>query len=209
MKGHISLWTIPEYLKRHFRYLSDSEIHSFYCYSYRSQYGADVSVTYRRVCFLVLDSNGFDSKGFYSNGFDSNDFHSKCFDSNDLGSKCFDFKCFDSKCFESNDFDTNDSDSKKGTRFFHIIFAHTLTGHTLCLTHITPSGLIYANVLGYILCIKVEFVMRNIMSIYLCCCLWKGGHDSTSSRSIEKRQIKLIISIICICFTCKQDYFFL
>ena len=33
---------------------------------------------------------------------------------------------------------------------------------------------VYANAIGYILSIKVEFVMRNMMSICLCCCIWKG-----------------------------------
>ena len=47
--------------------------------------------------------------------------------------------------------------------FFDIIFAQTLTIHNICLTHFTPSILIYANALGYILSIKVEFVMRNII----------------------------------------------
>ena len=47
--------------------------------------------------------------------------------------------------------------------FFDIIFAQTLTIHNICLNHFTPSILIYANALGYILSIKVEFVMRNIM----------------------------------------------
>ena len=47
--------------------------------------------------------------------------------------------------------------------FFDIIFAQTLTIHNICLTHFTPSILIYANDLGYILSIRVEFVMRNII----------------------------------------------
>ena len=46
--------------------------------------------------------------------------------------------------------------------FFHIIFALTLTTHNIYLTHITPSILISANALGYILSIKVKFVMRNM-----------------------------------------------
>ena len=54
---------------------------------------------------------------------------------------------------------------------FYIIFALTLTAHNICLTHIMPSILIFANALGYILSIKVEFVMRNMMSICLFCCI--------------------------------------
>ena len=49
---------------------------------------------------------------------------------------------------------------------FHIIFAQILTAHNFCLTHITASILIYANALGYFLSIKIEFVMRNLISIF-------------------------------------------
>ena len=54
---------------------------------------------------------------------------------------------------------------------FHIIFAQILTAHNFRLTRITASILIYANALGYFLSIKVEFVMRNMISICLCCCI--------------------------------------
>ena len=74
----------------------------------------------------------------------------------------------------------------KGTRFFYIIFAQSLNAHNIYLTHITPSILIYANAFGYILSIQVEFVMQNMMSICLCCCIWKGGLKGTTSRKIEK-----------------------
>ena len=70
--------------------------------------------------------------------------------------------------------------------FFHTIFAQTLTAHNICLTHITPSILIYANALGYVLSIRVEFVMQNMMSICLYCCIWKGGLKITTSRKFEK-----------------------
>ena len=69
--------------------------------------------------------------------------------------------------------------------FFHTIFAQTLTAHNICLTHITSSILIYANALGYVLSIRVEFVMQNMMSICLYCCIWKGGLKSTTSRKFE------------------------
>ena len=55
--------------------------------------------------------------------------------------------------------------------FFYTIFAQTLTVQNICLTHITPSILIYANALGYVLSIRVEFVMQNMMSICLYCCI--------------------------------------
>ena len=72
--------------------------------------------------------------------------------------------------------------------FFCIIFAQTFTAYNVCLTHMAPSILIYANALGYILSIKVGFVIRNIMSIYLRCCMWKGGGGSKkySFKKIEK-----------------------
>ena len=54
---------------------------------------------------------------------------------------------------------------------FHINFAQLLTDHNFCLTRITASILIYANALGYFLSIKVEFVMRNMISICLYCCI--------------------------------------
>ena len=54
---------------------------------------------------------------------------------------------------------------------FHIIFAQILTAHNFCLTRMTASILIYANALGYLLSIKVKFVMRNMISICLCCCI--------------------------------------
>ena len=69
---------------------------------------------------------------------------------------------------------------------FHIIFALTLTAHNICLTHIKLSILISANALGYILSIKVKFVMRNVMSICLFCCIWKGGLKSATSRKLKK-----------------------
>ena len=75
---------------------------------------------------------------------------------------------------------------KKELGFFHTIIAQTLTAHNICLTHITPSILIYANALGYVLSIRVEFVMQNMMSICLYCCIWKGGLKSTTSRKFEK-----------------------
>ena len=49
-----------------------------------------------------------------------------------------------------------------------------------------PSMLIYANALGYVLSIRVEFVMQNIMSICLCCCIRNGGLKSTTSRKLKK-----------------------
>ena len=55
------------------------------------------------------------------------------------------------------------SDDPKELGFFNIIFAQTVTVHNICLTHFTPYILIYADVLGYILSIKVEFGMQNIM----------------------------------------------
>ena len=81
---------------------------------------------------------------------------------------------------------------------FHIIFALTLTAHNICLTHITPSILISASALGYILSIKVEFVMRNMMSICLFCCIWKGGLKNTTSRNLN-RPIKLLIFNVISC----------
>ena len=48
----------------------------------------------------------------------------------------------------------------KGTRFFLYHFCQTLTAHNICLTHIRPSILIYANALGYVLSTRVEFVMQ-------------------------------------------------
>ena len=68
---------------------------------------------------------------------------------------------------------------------FYIIFALTLTAHNICLTHITPSILISANALGYILSIKVEFVMRNIMPICLFCCILKGGSKKYNFQKID------------------------
>ena len=76
---------------------------------------------------------------------------------------------------------------------FHIIFAQILTAHNFCLTHITASILIYANALGYFLSIKIEFVMRNLLTIFLCCCIWKGGSKKCDFQKIEKREIKLLI----------------
>ena len=70
--------------------------------------------------------------------------------------------------------------------FFHIIFAQILTALNIRLTHARPSILIYANALGYILSIKVEFVMQNMMSICLCCCIWEGGLKSATSRKLIK-----------------------
>ena len=69
---------------------------------------------------------------------------------------------------------------------FHIIFAQILTAHNFCLTRITASILIYANALGYFLSIKVEFVLRNMISICLCCCIWEGGLKSATSRKLKK-----------------------
>ena len=69
---------------------------------------------------------------------------------------------------------------------FNIIFAQTLTAHNICLTHITPTILIYANALGYIPSIKVKFVLQNKMSICLFCCIWKGGSKNTTSRKLRK-----------------------
>ena len=71
--------------------------------------------------------------------------------------------------------------SIKELGFSHIIIARTLTTHNICLKHITLSILIYAYSLGYILSIKVEFVIRKIMSIYLCCYIGKAGSRSTTS----------------------------
>ena len=51
--------------------------------------------------------------------------------------------------------------------FFDIIFAQTLTIHNICLTHFTPSILIYANALGYILSI-------NLLCNLLCETLFKS-----------------------------------
>ena len=69
---------------------------------------------------------------------------------------------------------------------FHIIFAQILTAHNFCLTRITASILIYANALGYFLSIKVEFVMRNMISICLCCCIWEGGSKKCNFQKIEE-----------------------
>ena len=69
---------------------------------------------------------------------------------------------------------------------FHIIFAQILTAHNFCLTHITASILIYANALGYFLSIKVEFVMRNMISICFCCCIWEGGSKKCNFQKIEE-----------------------
>ena len=78
----------------------------------------------------------------------------------------------------------------KGTRFFHIMFTQTYTAHNICLTHIRPSILIYANALGYVLSIGVEFVMQNMMSICLCCCIWKGGGSNMYDfQKIERDKI--------------------
>ena len=84
--------------------------------------------------------------------------------------------------------ETNVISDKEGKElgFFHTIFAQTLTVQNICLTHITPSILIYANALGYVISIRVEFVMQNMMSICLYCCIWKGGLKSTTSRKFEK-----------------------
>ena len=82
----------------------------------------------------------------------------------------------------------------KGTRFFfHIIFAQT--AHNICLIHITPSILIYANVLGYVLSIRVEFGIQNMMSICLCCCIWKWDLKSTS-RKLKKTNKTVYMNII-------------
>ena len=69
---------------------------------------------------------------------------------------------------------------------FHIIFAQILTAHNFCLTRITASILIYANALGYFLSIKVEFVMRNMISICLCFCIWEGGSKECNFQKIEE-----------------------
>ena len=69
---------------------------------------------------------------------------------------------------------------------FHIIFAQILTAHNFCLTRIKASILIYANALGYFLSIKVEFVMRNMISICLFCCIWEGGLKSATSRKLKR-----------------------
>ena len=69
---------------------------------------------------------------------------------------------------------------------FHIIFAQILTAHNFCLTRITASILIYANALGYFLSIKVEFVMRNMISIWLCCCIWEEGSKKCNFQKIEE-----------------------
>ena len=70
---------------------------------------------------------------------------------------------------------------------FHIIFAQILTAHNFCLTHITASILIYANALGYFLSIKIEFVMRNLISIFYVAVYGKGGLKSVTSRKLKKR----------------------
>ena len=80
--------------------------------------------------------------------------------------------------------------------FFHTIFAQTLTAHNICLTYMRPSILIYANALGYVLSIRVEFVIQNIVSIFLCCCIWKGGLKSTTSKKNWNRQITLLLFYI-------------
>ena len=69
---------------------------------------------------------------------------------------------------------------------FDIIFAQILTAHNFCLTRIMAWILIYANALGYFLSIKVEFVMRNMISICLCYCIWEGGLKSATSRKLKK-----------------------
>ena len=69
---------------------------------------------------------------------------------------------------------------------FHIIFAQILTAHNFCLTRITASILIYANALGYFLSIKVKFVMQNMTSICLCCCIWEGGSKKCNFQKIEE-----------------------
>ena len=74
----------------------------------------------------------------------------------------------------------------KDLGFFHIIFAQTLTAHNFCLTHITPTVLINVDALGYVLSIRVEFVMQNMMSICLCCCIWKGGSKKYNLQKIKK-----------------------
>ena len=73
----------------------------------------------------------------------------------------------------------------KGTRFFHIVFALILTAHNICWTPITASISISAYALGYILSIRIEFVMRNMMSICVFCCKWNGGLNSTTSRKLK------------------------
>ena len=50
--------------------------------------------------------------------------------------------------------------------FFISLFLKKLTAHNICLTHFTPLIVISANALGYILLITVEFVIRNMMSIF-------------------------------------------
>ena len=69
---------------------------------------------------------------------------------------------------------------------FHIILAQILTAHNFCLTRITASILIYANALGYFLSIKVEFVIRNMISICLCCSIWEGGSKKCNFQKIEE-----------------------
>ena len=80
--------------------------------------------------------------------------------------------------------------------FFPYHFALTLPDPNICLTHITPSILISANALGYILSIKVEFVMRNIMPICLFCSIHKGGLKSTISRKLKKTNKTVIFNVI-------------
>ena len=84
-----------------------------------------------------------------------------------------------------NDVICNWSDGKE-LGFFHISFAQTLTAHNICLTHFTPSILIYVNALEYILSIKSAFVMRNI-DISLLMLLYMGrGSKKYNFQKIEK-----------------------
>ena len=45
--------------------------------------------------------------------------------------------------------------------------------------------------LGYILSIKVEFVMRNMMSVCLICYIWKGSRSK--KYNFQKIEKKLLI----------------
>ena len=84
------------------------------------------------------------------------------------------------------------SADRKELGCFHIIFAQILTAHNFCLTRITASILIYANALGYFLSIKVEFVMRNMISICLCCCIWEGGYKKCNFQKIEEDKLNCL-----------------
>ena len=65
-----------------------------------------------------------------------------------------------------------------------------LTAYNNGLIHITPSILIYANALGYILSIKVKCVIQNTMPMYLCVLYIERGSQKYNFQKIEK-DIKL------------------